>query len=317
MNSLTINNGTMIGQVWTQNPSAKDNLASLLIVDGSFEPSGRDGSSVFIGNTPLGGNYASEDFSVSIQGGDYETKVGAGDAAEISGVVSGGTFGVAPAADLIADDAIAAEISGENGFVAYAVGKEAIEKAAAKHAAEEGGTIVKVTQASNTNNSLELPGGTTVKNATHNYGNDVDLSINGQNLPGIIPGATTTDPPELIVPKPSPTQAPVQNGKNYWVKYNGGNNFSTNKKDVPTSVEIDGMPVPFVGDGKNFTVSCILSGAERITVRWNSTSVTTNFEPDANAFCGSVDIPKTGDVSIIGYAVMAIVAVAGAMKIKK
>jgi len=123
--------------------------------------------------------------------------------------------------------------------------------------------------------------------------NGDDLTVNGEKI------TSTTPAPAGPVPvEPQPTQAPVQNGKNYWVKYNGGNNFSTNKKDVPTSVEIDGMPVPFAGDGKNFTVSCILSGAERITVRWNSTSVTTNFEPDANAFCGTVDIPKTGDISI-------------------
>lgn len=83
------------------------------------------------------------------------------------------------------------------------------------------------------------------------------------------------------------------------VTYNGGNSFSTSKSAVPTSVEIDGVPVSFTGDGRSFTVSSIPAGAKWITVRWNSTSITVSFKPDANMVYADVAIPKTGDASIL------------------
>ena len=82
------------------------------------------------------------------------------------------------------------------------------------------------------------------------------------------------------------------------VTYNGGNSFSTSKSAVPTSVEIDGVPVSFIGDGKYFTVGCIDPDAQWVTVRWNSTSVTTNFTPDVTVACPSLGIPKTGDMPV-------------------
>ncbi|MBQ7091287.1 MAG: hypothetical protein IJN83_01365, partial [Clostridia bacterium] len=97
------------------------------------------------------------------------------------------------------------------------------------------------------------------------------------------------------------------------VTYNGGSSFSTSKSAVPTSVEIDGVPVSFTGDGNSFTVSEIPAGAKWITVRWNSTSITTNFTPDASAVCTEINIPKTGDISLIAFALMAVAAAAGAM----
>ncbi|MBQ3132072.1 MAG: InlB B-repeat-containing protein, partial [Clostridia bacterium] len=97
------------------------------------------------------------------------------------------------------------------------------------------------------------------------------------------------------------------------VWYIAGNSFGTSKSAVPTAVEIDGQPVGFTGDGREFTVSCIPAGARWVTVRWNSTSVTTNFTPDANAYCTEIAIPKTGDASVICYALMAVIAAAGAM----
>ena len=97
------------------------------------------------------------------------------------------------------------------------------------------------------------------------------------------------------------------------VRYNGGNTFSTSKSAVPTAVEIDGVPVSFVGDGKLFTVDCIQPGSHWITVRWHSTSVTTNFTADVTVTCIPNAIPKTGDMSVIGYALMAVIAAAGAM----
>ena len=109
---------------------------------------------------------------------------------------------------------------------------------------------------------------------------------------------------------PKPTKP---DRKDIKVKYEGGNRFSTNKSAVPTSVEIDGVPVSFVGDGRSFTVSCIEPGTHWITVRWHSTSVTTNFTADVTVTCVPTSIPKTGDVSVMAYALMAVVAAAGAM----
>ena len=96
------------------------------------------------------------------------------------------------------------------------------------------------------------------------------------------------------------------------ISYNGGNSFSTSKSDVPTSVEIDGVPVPFTGNGSNFTVGCIEPNAKWITVKWNSTSITTNFTPDGLAECTTVAIPKTGDSSnALLYGALMFVLLAG------
>ena len=104
-------------------------------------------------------------------------------------------------------------------------------------------------------------------------------------------GATNTVTPPTTSPKPAST------GSGISVKYNGGNSFSTSNSAVPTGVEIDGVAVPFSGTGSNFTVGCVDPGAKWVTVRWNSTSVTTNFTPDALVEC-SVSIPKTGDMPV-------------------
>ncbi|MBR5292011.1 MAG: hypothetical protein IKU32_03740 [Clostridia bacterium] len=94
-----------------------------------------------------------------------------------------------------------------------------------------------------------------------------------------------------------PENSGSSSGSGIKLTYNGGNSFSTSKSDVPTGVEIDNVPVSFSGDGNNFTVGCIDPNAKWVTVRWNSTSVTTNFTPDGNVVCTEVIIPKTGDVS--------------------
>ena len=94
-----------------------------------------------------------------------------------------------------------------------------------------------------------------------------------------------------------PAPKPASSGSGISVKYNGGNSFSTSKSDVPTGVEIDGVPVAFSGNGSSFTVSGIPADAKWVTVRWNSTSVTTNFTP-SGAYVAEVNIPKTGDMPI-------------------
>lgn len=130
-----------------------------------------------------------------------------------------------------------------------------------------------------------------------------DDADEGEEVTIINPDGTT----KTIVPKPASSGIKVE--------YNGGNSFSTSKSDVPTGVEIDGVAVPFSGTGSNFTVGCVDPGAKWVTVRWNSTSVTTNFTPDGLVEC-SVSIPKTGDISIMAYAMMAVVAAAGIMRRK-
>ena len=99
-------------------------------------------------------------------------------------------------------------------------------------------------------------------------------------------------------PNDEPTTTAKPSGSGISVKYNGGNSFSTSNPSVPTGVEIDGVPVTFNGTGSNFSVGCISSDAKWVTVRWNSTSVTTNFTPDGLVECTTVSLPKTGDMSI-------------------
>lgn len=82
------------------------------------------------------------------------------------------------------------------------------------------------------------------------------------------------------------------------LRYTGGNSFATSRAQTPLSVEIDGTPVAFVGDGSSFTVSCLDPGARWVTVRWQGASVTASFTPDANARCTEIAIPKTGDMPL-------------------
>ena len=123
--------------------------------------------------------------------------------------------------------------------------------------------------------------------------------------PSTTPGTTTSElchyiVEEEIIPALGSGSGSTDSSKGNGIKveYEGGNSFSTSKSAVPTSVEIDGVPVTFNGTGSNFSVGCISSDAKWVTVRWNSTSVTTNFTPDGLVECTTVSIPKTGDMSI-------------------
>ena len=104
--------------------------------------------------------------------------------------------------------------------------------------------------------------------------------------------------PFLLRYEPSVDSGNSSSGSGISIAYNGGNSFSTSNSAVPTSVEIDGIPVSFTGDGRSFTVNSIPAGAKWITVRWNSTSITTNFDPDGNVVSAGIEIPKTGDKPI-------------------
>lgn len=110
------------------------------------------------------------------------------------------------------------------------------------------------------------------------------------------PFVIEVEEPEPII-KVVPSTTPVYTDTGITIRYMGGNSFSTSNSAVPTSVEIDGVPVSFTGDGRSFTVSSISAGAKWVTVKWNSTTVTTNFTPDANAVCAEISLPKTGDMS--------------------
>ena len=134
-------------------------------------------------------------------------------------------------------------------------------------------------------NNLEFDGDSTAATFTDNTLSDAAETA----LTGV--GATNT----VTAPAPKPAS-----GNGIKVKYEGGNSFSTSKSAVPTSVEIDGVAVPFTGDGKLFTVNSIPAGAKWVTVRWNSTSVTVNFTP-SGAYAAQVEIPKTGDMPLLWW----------------
>ena len=149
----------------------------------------------------------------------------------------------------------------------------------------EGNTLVSATD--DDNEAIKIDGGAAVivKNNT----------LDGNPIPQSAVNAKDASSLSVTYDTPTTSPKPASTGSGISVKYNGGNSFSTSKSDVPTGVEIDGVAVPFSGTGSNFTVGCVDPGAKWVTVRWNSTSVTTNFTPDGLVEC-SVSIPKTGDM---------------------
>ena len=221
-------------------------------------------------------------FSLTIEG-ESEVK---GDILDVSAEalttaetkITGGTFTDDPSA--YTGDTLVAEVGS-----VIIVGEEAIEKAA-----NESQTPVNIKPISGTGD-LDLD--TTKDNQVVITKDMKDkVTINGQALEPV-----ASDAPQQIPSRPQTTAKP-STGNGISVKYNGGNSFSTSNPAVPTGVEIDGVPVSFNGTGSNFTVGCINPGAKWVTVRWNSTTVTTNFTPDGLVECTTVSIPKTGDMPI-------------------
>ena len=80
--TANINGGDMIGQVWVQ-PFAE--RIALNIAGGNFQPSGADGSSVFVTNN-------AKDVALAVTGGYFATKIGASVPANLAGSVIGGTY---------------------------------------------------------------------------------------------------------------------------------------------------------------------------------------------------------------------------------
>jgi len=100
----------------------------------------------------------------------------------------------------------------------------------------------------------------------------------------------------ITAPATTPSSGGGYYGPDVW--YIGGNTFGTNTNQVPTSVEIDQVPVSFTMNGSQITVDCIQPGSGWVTVRWGSVSNYRSFTPDANAYCAQAVIPKTGGMSI-------------------
>jgi len=251
---------------------------------------------------PTGG--AEELVTIGVSGGTFEGAVEVDDTGANSNgganlsakkFISDGTFPANLDSSLLADDSYTATITANNSDVSTVVGatedklkenlKEAVEELIAD-GTDADKIDVSVSAPASSNETVDfatgdLPGGVELRG---------DVKVNGNEPVGSdsLPMPT----PEL----PQVTNKPSGNGIS--VKYNGGNSFSTSNPAVPTGVEIDGVPVTFNGTGSNFSVGCISSDAKWVTVRWNSTSVTTNFTPDGLVECTTVSIPKTGDMSI-------------------
>ena len=142
----------------------------------------------------------------------------------------------------------------------------------------------------NGGNKLTITGGTFTQDVSQWLGDGVKPPVKGSDGKYYV-GDDMKNAPVAPAPAPKPSGSGIK------VEYEGGNSFSTSKSAVPTSVEIDGVAVPFTGNGSSFTVNSIPAGAKWVTVRWNSTSVTTNFTP-SGAYAAEIEIPKTGDASL-------------------
>lgn len=86
---IFIAGGKFEGQIWVQAPSnGKEHNVKVTITGGSFAPSSIDGSSVF-----FGAEYGTQKYDVSISGGNFATKIGAGSVTNYTGSgITGGNF---------------------------------------------------------------------------------------------------------------------------------------------------------------------------------------------------------------------------------
>ena len=306
----------------------------------------------FKGATAFGETYTKTDapdkaVEISITGGDFTGDISSKNK---EGFISGGTFSEMPNPAYIADNKGAVQnpdgtyslvdaITGEYGLKIYPASLDfGTEKVGYAQPAPKavfiqgiGGRSVTVTvpdeyEICRENGEL-IDNPVTIEDSPNNDGITVGIvyirpkaGLGAGKYTGSVNVSVTnaSETPE-INNKPAlsfAVETPYATGSGISVKYTGGNSFSTSNSAVPTGVEIDNVPVSFTGDGRNFTVSCIKPDAKWVTVSWNSTSVTSNFTPDAAAYCAPTNIPKTGDASLAAFVVMAIVAAAGAVRRK-
>ena len=321
---MIINDGVFEGQLWVQ---CVNDEADLTINGGTFAPCGNDGSSVFVSN-------ASNQAELNITGGNF-TKVGCSDASKLDGdLISGGEFSEKPADELLDNSAIAVG-NNADGFTvlqkpepsttddpAFVVIPTSYSFGSTVQGTPFGAKTFTVYNSGECEIEVKLPDfgeNCIVKWADDSVANKTLSTLNGSGYSAeftVQPNANLaagkhTAKADVIAYHNSDefgheeitaeftitAPATSSSGSGISVKYNGGNSFSTSNPAVPTGVEIDGVPVTFNGTGSNFSVGCISSDAKWVTVRWNSTTVTTNFTPDGLVECTTVSIPKTGDMS--------------------
>ena len=347
---LIINEGATIkGAVDMQNGTKNSALGSLKINGGTFETT-KNSNNIRFAN--WNGGAVEYGITASIAGGSFDggitTEYVPADANWDSKIISGGTFSEKPAAALIDTGKVALpEGDGDD----YVIGVQ--QNGASIHvaptsldfgSAEYGYSAIPAKQLIITNNGNKP---VTLAEAV-NTAYDFSPAIGGRTLEvgesktidvspkaGLNVGSynatitvTKTAPAEsagldatratatvsydinlkfTVTAKPSSGYS----GPGLW--HIGGNTFGTTTNRVPTQVEIDGNPVSFTMNGSSFTVSCVKPDSRWITARWGTVSNTVRFTPDAQSFCTQTVIPKTGDVSVVAYALMAVVAAAGAM----
>ena len=129
--AIEINGGTFDGQVWMQ-PNQSD--ITIKIAEGTFEPNGKDASSVFMTNS--GENYTV--VSASITGGTFNGKIGVSDANKqgVAGSISGGLF-----TDVAKDGTNAALIAKGYKFVSVGNGNWSVIKETTTEGGSFGGNL--------------------------------------------------------------------------------------------------------------------------------------------------------------------------------
>ncbi len=324
LNTLNITGGTINGTVWLQSPNAKENMAELSITGGTINAN-EGANAVYVYSM----NGASSKLDVDISGDAMiNGPIKSADSENTNPVknfISGGSFSEKPAAELVAANKVALFDDNVDRFVigdkksgaSIHIAPKSLDFGSEKYGYD---AVAAQSFVITNNGSISL----TVPDLYHaSYelifiAADEELDVGESETFSVFPkanlkvgtynadvaikatytenGATDkTEISETVSLKFEVTAKPRDSIK---VKYEGGNSFSTSKSAVPTSVEIDGVPVPFTGNGKLFTVGCIDPDAEWVTVRWNSTSVTVNFKPDVTVSCPVMSIPKTGDMPL-------------------
>ena len=328
---MTINGGNFEGQVWVQ---SVDNTSALTIKGGTFAPRGGDGSSVFVTNstynvglditdgtftTKIGTSNATNLTGDRISGGIFTETALSNTNGDLfnpnTGIVENedGTRTVVPATSnediKIYPDKLDFN-SAEEGYAPISAKKITIENTRSDYAA-----IVTCKVPANyevNSSSISVPAGSSgtfeVKPVEgllkNNYEGEFEVEV---TLVDTNSAPQTPDIDKFIgkvkfivnaAPQSttSPSSGSGYSGPDVW--YIGGNTFGTNTNAVPTSVEIDQVPVSFTMNGSQITVGCIQPGSGWVTVRWGSVSNYKSFTPDANAYCAQAVIPKTGGMSI-------------------
>lgn len=163
---MTINGGVFEGQVWVQ---AVDNSSVMTINGGSFSPSGVDSSSAFITNDTY-------DVALKVTDGTFETKLGCSNYTKngVKGSVSGGVFGVAPDANLLAAGLHAVEQDGKYYIVSEEIDNVVTNAEELKEVIANGSGNIALTQ----DITVDVNG----KFASVAKDNNVTINLNGNDI---------------------------------------------------------------------------------------------------------------------------------------